>query len=104
MLRQGIQQLKNYVYACTFLASSLRHYFLSAECTVICKDNVVRYILSMPIMSGRIGKWILALSEFDLCYESAKAVKGHIMTDFVTQHCGMVGALEIRNFFGTIIG
>jgi len=27
-------------------------------------------------MSGRIGKWILALSEFDLRYESAKAVKG----------------------------
>jgi len=49
----------------------------------------------LPIMSGRIGKWILALSEFDLRYESAKAVKGQVMTDFVTQHCGLVGALEI---------
>ena len=46
-------------------------------------------------MSGRIGKWILALSEFDLCYELAKAVKGQIMADFVTQHCGVVGALAI---------
>jgi len=72
-----------------------RHYLLSAECTVICKDDVVRYMLSMPIMSGRIGKWILALSEFDLHYESAKAVKGQIMADFVTQHCGAVEALEI---------
>jgi len=52
-------------------------------------------MLSMPIMSGRIGKWILALSEFDLCYESAKAVKGQILADFVTQHCGVVEALEI---------
>jgi len=52
-------------------------------------------MLSMPIMSGRIGKWILALSEFDLCYESAKAVKGQFMADFVTQHCGIVGALEM---------
>jgi len=52
-------------------------------------------MLSMPIMSGRIGKWILALSELDLCYESAKAVKGQIMADFVTQHCGVVDALEI---------
>jgi hypothetical protein len=41
-------------------------------------------MLSMPIMSGRIGKWILALSEFDLRYESTKAVKGQIMADFVT--------------------
>jgi len=52
-------------------------------------------MLSMLIMSGRIGKWILALSEFHLRYESAKAVKGQIMADFVIQYCGVVGALEI---------
>jgi len=52
-------------------------------------------MLSMPIMSDRTGKWILALSKFDLRYESAKAVKGQIMADFVTQHCGVVDALEI---------
>ena len=46
-------------------------------------------------MSSRIDKRILALSEFDLRYESAKAVKGQIMVDFVTQHCGVVNALEI---------
>jgi len=73
----------------------LRHYLLSAECTIICKDDVVRYMLTMPIMSGRIGKWILALSEFDLRYELVKAVKGKIMANFVTQHCGLVDALEI---------
>ena len=46
-------------------------------------------------MSGRIGKWILALSEFDLRYEMTKAVKGQIMADFVTQHRGIMNALEI---------
>jgi len=54
-------------------------------------------------MSGRIGKWILALSEFDLCYESAKAVKWQVMAYFVTQHCGVVETLEIvpwTLFFG----
>ena len=58
-------------------------------------DDIVRYMLSMPIMSGRIGKWILALSEFDLRYKSAKAVNGQIMVDFMTQHCGVVDTLEI---------
>ena len=77
-----------------FSCIKLRHYLLSAECTVICKDDVVRYMLSMLIMSGRIGKWILALSGFDLRYESAKAVKGQIMTNFVTQH-RVVETLEI---------
>jgi hypothetical protein len=78
-----------------FSCIRLRHYLLSAECIVICKDDVVRYMLSMPIMSGRIGKWILALSEFDICYESAKAVKGQIRADFITQHRGAVDTLEI---------
>ena len=52
------------------------------------KDDVIKYMLSLPILSGRIGKWILALSEFDLRYQSAKAVKGQVMADFVVQHCG----------------
>jgi len=78
-----------------FSCIKLRHYLLSAECTVICKDDMVRYMLSMPIMSGRIGKWILALSEFDLRYESTKAIKGQVMADLVTQHCGVVETLEI---------
>ena len=33
-----------------------------------------------------MGKWILALSEFDLRYETAKAVKGQVIANFVTQH------------------
>jgi len=35
-------------------------------------------MLSMPILSGRIAKSILALLEFDLRYESAKAIKGKL--------------------------
>ena len=61
-----------------FSCTKLRHYLLSAECTVIYKDDVVRYMLSMPIMSGRIGKWILALSEFDLRYDQLRQLKGRL--------------------------
>ena len=42
-------------------------------------------MLSMPILNGTMGKWILALSEFDLRYKSAKAVKGQVIANFVTQ-------------------
>ena len=45
---------------------------------------MVKHMLSMPILNGIMGKWILALSEFDLKYELAKAVKGQVMADFVT--------------------
>jgi hypothetical protein len=71
-----------------FSCTKLRPYLLSVECVVVCKDDVVKYMLSLPILNGRIGKWILALSEFDLRYGSAKAVKGQVMDDLVTHHCG----------------
>ena len=32
--------------------------------------------------------WVLALSEFDLRYELAKAIKGQKMADFMTHHHG----------------
>jgi ribonuclease HI len=53
-------------------------------------------MLSVPILNGRIGKWILALSEFELRFESAKAVKGQIIADFITEHRGSsINLLEI---------
>ena len=50
------------------------------------KYDVIKHMLSMPILNGRIGKWILALSEFDLRYESAKVVKAQVIADFITHH------------------
>jgi hypothetical protein len=62
---------------------------------VVCKDDVVKYILSLPILKGKIGRWILALSEFSLTYQSTKAIKGQVMTDLVTQHCGSEVAVSM---------
>jgi hypothetical protein len=69
-------------YSCT----KFRHYLLNAECVVYSKFDVIRHMLSMPILNGRIGKWILALPEFELKFESAKAIKGQIIADFITEH------------------
>jgi hypothetical protein len=75
-------------YSCT----KFRHYLLNAECIVYSKFDVIKHMLSMPILNGRIGKWILALSEF----ESTKAVKGQIIADFITEHCDpSIDLLEI---------
>jgi ribonuclease HI len=53
-------------------------------------------MLSIPILNGRIGKWILALSELELKFESAKAIKGQIIADFITEHRDLsIDLLEI---------
>jgi ribonuclease HI len=69
-------------YSCT----KFRHYLLNAECVVYSKFDVIKHMLSMPILNGRIGMWILSFSEFELKFESAKAFKGQIITNFITEH------------------
>jgi len=57
---------------------------------------MIKHMLFMPILNGRIGKWILALLEFDLRYESAKAVKGQAIANFIIHHReGEVMLLEL---------
>ncbi|KAB2604032.1 hypothetical protein D8674_042381 [Pyrus ussuriensis x Pyrus communis] len=69
-----------------FAASKLRHYMLPSVTQVIAQTDVIRYMLTRPIVKGRIGKWTLALSEFSLQYVPQKAVKGQALADFLAQH------------------
>ena len=43
-------------------------------------------MLQKPILSGRIGKWAYALVEYDLAYESLRAIKGQIVADFIVEY------------------
>ncbi|XP_068304279.1 uncharacterized protein [Pyrus communis] len=69
-----------------FAASKLRHYMLLSVTQVIAQTDVIRYMLTRPIVKGRIGKWTLALSKFSLQYVPQKAVKGQAFADFLAQH------------------
>ncbi len=53
---------------------------------IICYPMNALYMLSAPVLKGRVGKWIYALTEFDLRYESPKAVKGQAIADFIVEH------------------
>ncbi|KAM1302551.1 hypothetical protein ACFX2H_013470 [Malus domestica] len=59
-----------------FAASKLMHYMLSSVTQVITQTDVIRYMLTQPIVKGRIGKWTMALSKFSLQYVPQKAIKG----------------------------
>ncbi len=79
-----------------FSCTKLRHYLLSNECTIVCKADVIKYMLSAPVLKGRVGKWIYALAEFDLRYESPKAIKGQAIADFIVEHRDdSIGSVEI---------
>ncbi|KAM0976136.1 hypothetical protein ACFX2C_019080 [Malus domestica] len=64
------------------------------------KTDVIKYILAKPMLTGRIGKWILALSEFSFQYVPRRAVKGQAIADFLAEH--QESQEEIINISGTL--
>jgi hypothetical protein len=70
-------------YACT----KCRHYLLTSSCIVTSQYDIIKYMLQKPILSGRLGKWVYALVEYDLTYELIKAMKGQVVADFIVDHC-----------------
>jgi hypothetical protein len=92
-----------------FTCTKLRHILLSAETIVICKLDVIKHMLSAPVLKGRLGKWMFALSEFDIRYQPAKAVKGQVLADLIAKRTRSdIAALSIRArvmyFDGSVCG
>ncbi|XP_070668767.1 uncharacterized protein [Malus domestica] len=94
-----------------FTAFKLWHYMLPSVTQVITQTNVIRYMLTRPIVKGRIRKWTMALSEFSLQYVSQKAVKGQALADFLAQHPSpygfgdtdvKIGMVETRDNYWTM--
>ena len=83
-----------------FIACKLRHYMLPCHIHIITRTDVIKYILSKPMLTGRIGKWIIALSEFSFQYVPQIVIKGQAITDFLTEH--QEPEDEFINILGTL--
>ncbi|XP_059668842.1 uncharacterized protein LOC132313924 [Cornus florida] len=59
-------------------------YYLSRVLTPV--EYLIKYMLSRPLITGRIGKWSLALMEFSFKYIPQKAVKGRAVAEFLADH------------------
>jgi hypothetical protein len=80
-----------------FTCTKLRHILLSVEIIVICKSDIIKHMLSAPVLKGQLRKWMFALSEFDIRYQPAKAVKGQALTDLIAERINTnIATLSVR--------
>ena len=68
------QALEKATLAVVFSAKRLRHYFQSFTVVVI-TDLPIRKVLQKPDMAGRMVRWVVELSEFDVQYEPRGPIK-----------------------------
>ncbi|CAL2255640.1 unnamed protein product [Prunus armeniaca] len=81
-----------------FAATKLRHYMLPSVVQIISKTDLIKYMLTRPIICSRIGKWTMALSKFTFQYVAHKSVKVQALADFLAHHPaqGQKGELEVE--------
>ena len=71
--------------ALVWASHRLRQYMLSHTTWLISKMDPVKYIFEKPALTGRIARWQVLLSEFDIVYVTQKAVKGSALADYLAQ-------------------
>jgi len=78
------QSLEKAALAVVFLARRLRHYFHSF--TVVVMTNLpIQKVLQKPDVAGRMVRWAVELSEFDIQFEPWGSIKGQVYADFVAE-------------------
>jgi len=61
-------------------------------------DLPIRKVLQKPDVAGRMVRWAVELSEFDVQYEPRAPIKGQVYVDFVVELSSVVAHLEEAGF------
>ena len=61
-------------------------------------DLPIRKVLSKPDVVGRMVRWAVELSEFDVQYEPRGPIKGQVYTDFVVELSSEAPQIDGRDF------
>ena len=70
--------------ALVMASRKLRPYF-QAHTIKVLTDQPLRQILQKPDYSGRLMKWAIELSQFDIHFEPRQAIKGQALADFIVE-------------------
>ena len=67
--------------ALAWAAKRLRHYMVNHTTWLISKMDPIKYIFEKPALTGRIARWQMLLSEYDIMYRTQKAIKASVLAD-----------------------
>ena len=59
----------------------LRHYVIEYSILLVSRLDPLRYLFDRPVLTGRLMRWLVLLTEFDIQYVTQKSVKGSIVAN-----------------------
>ena len=66
--------------------TKLKYYLLPREVLVMCKIDIVKYLLNRLVLQGTLMKWAIKLNAFSLKYVPLRVFKGQALADFLAEH------------------
>lgn len=64
-----------------FCLQKLHHYMLTHKIKLVAIIDPLKYLLNRETLIGRLAKWVMMLSEFDIDYVDQKAINRQVIAD-----------------------
>ena len=72
--------------ALVFASQRLKHYFLTHIVHLVARTGLIKYVMSQPVLSGRLARWLILFNEFELVYAPRKVIKIQVIVNFLADH------------------
>jgi ribonuclease HI len=72
--------------ALAWASKKLRQYMLYYTTWLVSRMDPIKYIFEKPALTGKIARWQVLLSEFDILFVPRKAIKGQAIADYLADY------------------
>lgn len=86
------------VTAVRFATPKLRHYFLAHPVNLVTRSNLLRYLLSRLMMSGRTAWWLLQLNE-SISVITPKGLRSQALSNLIARFPSGNASLCMNSYF-----
>ena len=83
-------RMEKLAFALVTVARKLKPYF-QAHTIIVLTDQPLKSAINSPEAAGRMARWAIELSEFDIQYRPQTAIKGQAMADFFAEYTQLEG-------------
>ena len=67
--------------ALVWATQRLRHYMTEYSLQLVSRLDPLRYLFNRPVLTSRLMRWLVLLTEFDIQYVTQKSIKGSVLAD-----------------------
>ena len=80
----GYIMIEHLCLALVWATRRLKHYVTEYSILLVSRLDPLRYLFNMSVLTGRLMRWLVLLTEFDIQYVTHKSIKGSIIVDHLT--------------------